>query len=200
MRITRTEIPGVAILDLELREDDRGFFARTFCREEFLAAGLEPLVEQCNLSYNHVAGTLRGMHFQIETAPEAKLVRCTRGAIRDVIVDMREGSPTYLEHVAVDLTEDNRRALYVPPFFAHGYQTLTDRAEVVYQVSGAYTPGAERGLRHDDPALGIEWPVPVSVISDKDASWPLLTPEQVAGRARVDAVDLTAAENAQVHA
>jgi dTDP-4-dehydrorhamnose 3,5-epimerase len=138
---TTTHIPGVAIVDLKLLEDDRGFFARTFCREEFIEAGLEPLVEQCNLSFNHAAGTLRGMHLQVAPAPEAKLVRCTRGAIVDQIVDLRPDSPTRLQHVSVELTADNRRALYVPPFFAHGYQTLTDDAEVSYQVSGAYTPG-----------------------------------------------------------
>jgi dTDP-4-dehydrorhamnose 3,5-epimerase len=174
MRLTSTALAGATIVDLELREDDRGFFARTFCREEFATAGLEPLVEQCNLSYNHRAGTLRGMHYQLAPAEEAKLVRCTRSAIVDVIVDMRPESATYLQHVAVELTADNRRALYVPPMFAHGYLTLADGAEVVYQVSQAYMPGAEAGLRYDDPALGIGWPVPVTVISPKDAAWPLL--------------------------
>ena len=140
MKFTTTDIPGVAIVDLELREDDRGFFARTFCREEFIAAGLEPLVEQCNLSFNHKAGTLRGMHLQVDPAPEAKLVRCTRGAIVDIIVDLREGSPTRLQHVSVELTADNRRALYVPPYFAHGYLTLEDNTEVGYQVSHVHTP------------------------------------------------------------
>ena len=179
MRFTTTAIPGVAIVDLELREDDRGFFARTFCREEFVAAGLDPLVEQCNVSFNHQAGTLRGMHVQVDPAPEAKLIRCTRGAIMDIIVDLREGSPTRLQHVAVELTADNRRALYVPPYFAHGYQTLVDDTEVGYQVSGAYVPGTERGLRHDDPALGLTWPVPVTVISDKDRAWPPLSEQAV---------------------
>jgi dTDP-4-dehydrorhamnose 3,5-epimerase len=174
MRLTSTPLAGATIVDLELREDDRGFFARTFCREEFAAAGLEPLVEQCNLSYNHRAGTLRGMHYQLAPAEEAKLVRCTHGAIVDVIVDMRPESATHLQHVAVELTAENRRALYVPPMFAHGYLTLTDGAEVVYQVSQAYTPGAEAGLRYHDPALGISWPAPVTVISPKDAAWPLL--------------------------
>jgi len=174
VRITGTAIPGVTVLELELREDERGFFARTFCREEFLAAGLEPLVEQCNLSFNHRAGTLRGMHYQVHPAPEAKLVRCTRGAIVDQVVDMREGSPTYLRSVSVELTADNRRALYVPPLFAHGYQTLADDTEVTYQVSAAYTPGTERGLRYDDPALGLTWPLPVTAVSPKDAQWPLL--------------------------
>jgi dTDP-4-dehydrorhamnose 3,5-epimerase len=171
---TPTDIPGPVLVDLERREDDRGFFARTYCRQEFLDAGLEPLVEQANVSWNVAAGTMRGMHYQVEPALEAKLVRCTAGAVHDVVVDLRPGSPTYLRHVAVELTAENRRALYVPPLFAHGYLTLTDGAEVVYQVGAAYTPGVERGLRHDDPALGIEWPAPVEVISDKDASWPLL--------------------------
>jgi dTDP-4-dehydrorhamnose 3,5-epimerase len=175
MIVTRTPIEGVAILDLELREDHRGFFARTFDRAEFVAAGLEPIVEQCNLSFNHKAGTLRGMHFQVAPHPEAKLVRCIRGAIVDIIVDMRPESPTRFQHVAVELTADNRRSLYVPPFFAHGYQTLTDGAEVTYQVGGSYEPTAERGLRHDDPDLGLSWPLPVSEISAKDASWQLLS-------------------------
>lgn len=174
MRFTTTAIPGVAIVDLELREDDRGFFARSFCREEFIAAGLEPAVEQCNVSFNHAAGTLRGMHLQVHPAPEAKLVRCTRGAIIDIIVDVRHGSPTRFQHVAVELSADNRTALYVPPFFAHGYLTLTDQAEVTYQVSGAYRPGVERGLRHSDPALGLTWPHEIAVISEKDAAWPLI--------------------------
>ncbi|MCW2679346.1 MAG: dTDP-4-dehydrorhamnose 3,5-epimerase [Frankiales bacterium] len=174
MIITPTHLEGCVVVDLQLREDDRGFFARTFCRQEFAAAGLEPVVEQCNLSFNHRAGTLRGMHFQVAPATEAKLVRCTSGAVIDQVVDVRPGSPTYLQTFAVELSQANRRALYVPPMFAHGYQTLTDAAEVAYQVSEAYTPGTERGLRHDDPALGLGWPLPVSVISDKDAAWPLL--------------------------
>ncbi len=174
MIINRTLIDGVAVIELELRSDDRGFFARTFDREQFLAAGLEAVVEQSNTSYNHVAGTVRGMHFQIAPHPEAKLVRCIRGSILDIVVDMRPDSPTRLQHVAVELTAENRRSLYVPPFFAHGYQTLEDRTEVTYQVSGSYAPVAERGLRYDDPALGLPWRLPVSVISAKDASWPLL--------------------------
>jgi len=174
VRFTTTDIPAVAIVDLELREDERGFFARSFCREEFVAAGLEPAVEQCNVSFNHKAGTLRGMHLQVPPAPEAKLVRCTRGAILDVIVDVRYGSATRFHHVAVELTADNRTALYVPPFFAHAYLTLTDDTEVTYQVSEAYRPGGERGLRHDDPALGLTWPREITVISEKDVAWPLI--------------------------
>jgi dTDP-4-dehydrorhamnose 3,5-epimerase len=179
MIISKTAIEGPAVIDLDLRSDDRGFFARTFCIEEFGAAGLQTVVEQCNLSGNYRAGTLRGMHFQIAPHPEAKLVRCIRGAIVDIIVDMRPESPTRLQHVAVELTADNRRAFYVPPYFAHAYQTLTDDTEVMYQVSGSYEPSAERGLRHDDPVLGIQWPLPVSVISAKDASWPLIADRDV---------------------
>jgi dTDP-4-dehydrorhamnose 3,5-epimerase len=182
--ISATPIPGVAIIDLKLLEDDRGFFARSFCRQEFIDAGLEPLVEQCNISFNHRKGTLRGMHVQVQPAPEAKLVRCTRGAIVDQIVDLRPDSPTRLQHVSVELTADNRRALYVPPFFAHGYLTLEDACEVSYQVSGAYTPGTERGLRYNDPALGLHWPIDVAVISDKDAAWPSLAEQEADGRIR----------------
>lgn len=174
MIFTDTGLPGLVLVDLELRWDARGFFARTFCREEFAAAGLEPLVEQCNLSFNHLAGTLRGMHYQLAPAGEAKLVRCTSGAVLDVVVDVRANSPTYLQSFGVELTAVNRRALYIPPMFAHGYQTLMAEAEVTYQVSEAYTPGTERGMRHDDPALDLAWPLPISVLSAKDASWPLL--------------------------
>jgi dTDP-4-dehydrorhamnose 3,5-epimerase len=174
MIITKTHIADVAIIDLELREDDRGFFARTFDVAEFEAAGLNPAVEQCNASFNHKAGTLRGMHYQLAYAPEVKLVRCIRGAIVDKIVDMRPESETYLQHVSVELTAENRRALYVPAMFAHGYQTLVDGTEVIYQVTGKYTPDAERGQRWNDPALKLDWPLEVSTISTKDASWALL--------------------------
>jgi dTDP-4-dehydrorhamnose 3,5-epimerase len=178
MIVSATAIPGPFVLELEPQVDKRGFFARTFCRQEFISAGLEPLVDQCNIAYNHRAGTLRGMHYQVEPAPEAKLVRCTRGAILDVIIDVRAGSPNWLQHVAVPLSANNRRAVYVPPLFAHGYVTLTDDTEVCYQVSAAYQPEAERGLRYDDVALGLSWPVPIAVVSDKDRSWPLLPKSQ----------------------
>ncbi len=171
-----TGIPGAWVIELERREDDRGFFARTYCAEEFAAHGLKPTVVQANMSYNHVAGTLRGMHYQLPPAAETKLVRCTAGAIHDVIVDLREDSPTYLKHFAIDLTAENRLALYVPEMFAHGFITLTDGAEVAYQVGEFYTPGYERGIRYDDPALGIDWPRPVAVISEKDRSWPRFEP------------------------
>lgn len=171
MIFTETKLKGAFILDLENREDDRGFFARTFCMKEFEQHGLKPTVAQCNLSYNHKAGTMRGMHYQTPPAAETKLVRCTRGAIYDVIIDLRPESPTYMQHIGVELTADNRRALYVPELFAHGYLALTDGAEVVYQVGEFYTPGYEHGIRYDDPAFKIEWPIPITVISPKDAAW-----------------------------
>ena len=175
MRFIELGIPGPTVVEPELLVDDRGCFARTFSRAEFADAGMEPMVDQCNLSFNHLAGTLRGMHLQVAPAPEAKMVRCTRGSIVDVVVDVRPGSATYLQHVAVELTAENRLSLYVPPFFAHGYQTLVDASEVSYQVSSPYTPGAERGLRYSDPDLDLPWPLPVSLVSDKDSSWPLLS-------------------------
>lgn len=180
MIITPTAIPGPAVIDLDLRSDDRGFFARTFCREEFEAAGLDPAVAQCNLSFNHKAGTLRGMHWQVPPHSEPKLIRCIRGAVQDIIVDMRPDSPTRFQHVAVELTAENRRAFFVPAYFAHGYLTLTDDAEVLYQAGGPYAPGSERGLRYDDPALDLPWAAPVTTISDKDASWPLIDPTDIA--------------------
>lgn len=174
MQFTKTKLKGAFIIDLEQRGDERGFFSRTFCAEEFLSHGLKPTVAQCNLSFNHKRGTLRGMHYQVPPAAETKLVRCTQGAIYDVIVDMRPDSPTFLDYIGVELTAENRRAIYVPEMFAHGYQALTDSAEVVYQVSQSYTPGYERGLRYDDPLLEIDWPLPVIEISQKDAAWSLL--------------------------
>jgi len=174
VKITPTPLSGAALIDLTLIEDERGAFARCFCAKDFEAAGLSPVTAQCNLSVNHKAGTLRGMHYQLAPAEETKLVRCTRGRIYDAIVDMRRESPTYLQSFGVELTEENRRALYVPGGFAHGYLALTDGAEVTYQVSEFYTPGCEAGLRYDDPQLGIDWPIPATVLSDKDKSWPLL--------------------------
>lgn len=176
MIFTETKLIGAFIIDVELLADQRGAFSRTFCAKEFEQHGLKPTVAQCNLSFNHQAGTLRGLHYQTPPAAETKLVRCTKGAIYDVIVDMRPDSPTYRQHIGVELTAENRRALYVPELFAHGYQALTDGAEVIYQVGEFYTPGYERGLRYDDPTFGITWPLPVTVISEKDASWPLFEP------------------------
>ncbi len=175
MLIQSTPLDGAALIDLKRLEDDRGFFARSFCRQEFLDAGLEPLVEQANISFNHKAGTLRGMHFQFSPHQETKLVRCIRGAIYDVIVDLRPDSATFMQHFGAELTEDNCTSLFVPRDFGHGYLALTDGATVHYQVSTAYAPGAEGGLRWDDPELGLSWPIPPTVISDKDANWPLLS-------------------------
>ena len=174
MKFTETKLKGAFIIDLELKQDHRGFFARTFCGREFEAYNLKSTVAQCNLSFNYKEGTLRGMHYQIPPATETKLIRCTKGAIYDVIIDMRPGSPTYLQHIGVELTAENRRALYVPEMFAHGYQALADETEVIYQVSEYYTPNQERGLRYDDPSLGINWPLPISEISEKDTNWSLL--------------------------
>jgi dTDP-4-dehydrorhamnose 3,5-epimerase len=171
---TETHLAGAFVIELERREDDRGFFARTFCRNEFEEHGLEPVIAQANLAFNKRRGTLRGMHFQYPPAAETKLVRCTRGAILDIIVDLRPESPTYLEHVSVELSADDAVALYVPKRFAHGYQVLEDATETSYQVGEFYTPEAEGGLRYDDPALGLSWPLPVTEISEKDGAWALL--------------------------
>lgn len=173
MIFTETDVAGAMIVDLEPRGDDRGLFARTFDIDEFRANGMEVGVAQCNLSFNHLAGTVRGLHRQIPPHAEGKLVRCTSGAIVDVAVDVRPDSPTFGRHVMVELTAENRRALYIPPYVAHGYQTLVDASEVTYQVSGPYAPGGEQGYRHDDPAFGLVWPREITVISDKDAAWPL---------------------------
>lgn len=179
MRFTETPLAGAWVVDLEPRTDERGFFARVYCANEFTEHGLDPAVAQVNMSQNEAVGTVRGMHYQLPPATETKLIRCTRGALYDVIVDLRRDSPTYLQHFGVELSAENRRALYVPAMFAHGFQTLVDDTEALYQVGEFYTPGVERGLRHDDPALGIRWPLPTKVISAKDLSWPLLseTPE-----------------------
>lgn len=173
MIFTETELRGAVIVDLDRREDERGFFARAWCRREFEEQGLSAEVVQCNLSFNHRKGTLRGMHYQVEPYGEVKLIRCTRGAIYDVIVDLRPESPTYKRWTGVELTGENGRMLYVPEGFAHGYQTLADGTETFYQVSESYTPEAERGLRWDDPAFAIEWPeAEPRIISEKDRSWP----------------------------
>jgi dTDP-4-dehydrorhamnose 3,5-epimerase len=172
---TETKLQGAFVIDLERREDNRGFFARTFCQNEFSEHGLKPVIAQANVAFNRRKGTLRGMHFQFPPAPETKLVRCTRGAILDIIVDLRPESPSYLEHVAVELSADNYRALYVPERFAHGYQVLEDTTETSYQVGEFYTPAAEGGLPYDDPRLGLSWPLPVMEISEKDREWPPLS-------------------------
>jgi len=174
VRYTSTAVEGVLIVELEPRADERGFFARTFDATEFGRHGLDPHVAQANVSFNHRAGTVRGLHRQVPPHAEGKLVRCTAGAIVDVAVDVRPDSPTHGRHAMVELSAQNRTALFVPPYVAHGYQTLVDDTEVVYQVSGPYVPGAEQGFRHDDEAFAITWPLPVTTISAKDASWPLV--------------------------
>ena len=174
MIFTETKLKGAFVIDLERREDDRGFFARGFCQKEFADHGLKPVIAQANLAFNKRKGTLRGMHFQYPPDAETKLVRATRGSILDIIVDLRPESPTYLQHIEVELTADNHRALYVPERFAHGYQALEDATETSYQVGEFYAPGSEGGLSPFDPRLGLKWPLPVSVISPKDAAWPPL--------------------------
>jgi dTDP-4-dehydrorhamnose 3,5-epimerase len=187
MIFTETELTGAFVIDLESRADDRGFFARAFCQHEFTERGLQALVAQTNIAFNFRKGTLRGLHFQFPPVAETKLVRCTRGAIHDVIVDLRPESPTYLQHAGVTLTADSHRAIYVPERFAHGYQVLEDNTEITYQVGQFYTPSAESGLRYDDPRLGIVWPLPVTDISDKDRAWPLLDEVERELRSRVTA-------------
>lgn len=177
MRIADTEIEGAYLIDIEPIEDARGFFARTYDADAFVARGLDPRVVQSSISFNRRRGTLRGMHFQAAPAEETKLVRCTAGAIHDVIVDVRPQSPTYLRTVAVQLSAKNRTALYIPGTVAHGFQTLADDTEVEYQIGQRVSPEHGRGLPHDDPAFGIEWPLPISVISEKDRSWAPLDPQ-----------------------
>lgn len=174
MIFSPTSLMDAVLIEMEKREDERGYFARTFCRDEFRRNGLIDDYPQTNHSSNRMRGTLRGLHFQREPHGEAKLVRAVRGAVFDVIADLRPGSPTFMRWQGFELREGDGRILYVPPGFAHGFQTLEDGTEVTYQVSHPYTPAAEGGVRHDDPALGISWPLPVASISPKDASWPLL--------------------------
>src|SRR6266576_3765888 len=190
MQFTETKLEGAYIIELERREDSRGFFARAFCQKEFAAQGLKPIIAQANVAYNFKKGTLRGMHFQFPPAAETKLVRCTRGAILDIIVDLRPESPTYLDHTAVELNEDNQRALYVPERFAHGYQALEDNVETSYLVGEFYTPTAEGGLRYDDARLGLSWPLPVTEVSEKDRSWKPLAEVEPALKARMTVANL----------
>jgi dTDP-4-dehydrorhamnose 3,5-epimerase len=171
MIFTPLELQGAYIIELEKKEDERGVFARSFCQDEFRRQGLNPAIAQCNISFNRHKGTLRGMHFQAPPVEEDKLVRCTRGAICDVIVDIRRESKTYCRWASTELTAGNHRMLFVPRGFAHGFQTLEDRSEVFYQMSEFYDPRYARGIRWDDPAIGIEWPLKDPVISDKDRSY-----------------------------
>jgi dTDP-4-dehydrorhamnose 3,5-epimerase len=175
MRFIETSLRGAYIIDIEPNRDARGFFARTFCAKEFADQGLETEFVQCSVSHSVQRGTIRGLHYQVPPAGETKLVRCTAGAIYDVIVDLRPESPTYLQHAGVELTAENCRALYIPKMFAHGMQTLADNTEVFYQISEFFAPGQASGLRYDDKRLGIRWPIPVTEISEKDKTWGPLT-------------------------
>lgn len=172
MIFTQTPLSGAYVIDPEPRADVRGLFARTWCHDEFTAHGLDTRVAQCSASFNHKRGTLRGMHYQAPPFAEVKLVRCTRGAILDVIIDLRRGSPTFLKHFAVELTQDNRRSLYIPEGFAHGFQTLADDTEVYYQMTTTYSPGHARGVRWNDPAFAIRWPIGNPTMHERDAGYP----------------------------
>lgn len=172
MIFTETELPGAFIIDVDRMADERGFFARSWCEDEFAAHGILAAPLQANVSSNPRRGTLRGMHYQLAPHEETKLVRCTRGAIYDVIVDLREESPTYGEWLGVELSADSFRMLFVPARFAHGFITLQDHTDVSYQVSAKYAPGAERGLRWNDPAIGIQWPIQPVLLSEKDQKHP----------------------------
>ncbi len=172
MKFSETPIAGAFVIDLEPHRDERGSFARAFCQQEFAAHGLNPAVAQCNLSHNAKRGTLRGLHYQAAPHGEAKLVRCIRGAIYDVIVDLRPDSPSFKTHVSAELSERNGRALYVPEGVAHGFLTLEDDSDIFYQMSTPYHPEAARGVRWDDPTFGVPWPESVRVISERDATYP----------------------------
>lgn len=172
MLFAETPLCGAFVVELEKHKDERGFFARTFCVHEFKAHGLNPHFVQCNTAFNRRRGTLRGLHWQASPKSEIKLVRVTRGAIHDVIVDLRSDSPTRLKHLAVELTADNGVMLYIPKGFAHGLQTLVDDTEVSYQMSEFFAPECARGARWNDPAFGITWPLPDPVMNDRDRSWP----------------------------
>jgi dTDP-4-dehydrorhamnose 3,5-epimerase len=172
MNFTETRLAGAYVVDILANHDMRGFFARTFCRDDFVRHGLSAEFAQCSTSFTRWRGTLRGMHYQADPHPETKLVRCTRGAVRDVIIDLRRGSRTYCHWIAVDLTDENVRALYVPAGFAHGFQTLTDNSEVLYQISEAYRAELARGVRWNDPAFCIDWPIRDPILSIRDATYP----------------------------
>ncbi|MBC6903957.1 dTDP-4-dehydrorhamnose 3,5-epimerase [Saccharophagus sp. K07] len=172
MKFQETKLAGAYIVDLNLLQDERGFFSRIFCRNEFEQHGLVSDVVQGNMSWNRSKGTLRGMHFQYSPYQETKFIRCVRGAIYDVIIDLRKDSPTYKQWIGVELTADNRTALFVPKDFAHGFITLQDDTEVFYLVSQSYQPGSEGGIRWNDPQFQIEWPLEPTCISAKDAAWP----------------------------
>lgn len=172
MIFLESRLRGAFVVDLEKNEDNRGFFARSWCEKEFLAHNLDPAITQCNISFNRSKGTLRGMHYQAAPFAEAKLVRCTAGSVYDVIIDLRPDSATYKQHVVEVLSADNHKMMYVPAGFAHGFQTLEDNTEVFYQMSQFYSPEHARGVRYNDPAFGISWVVSDVVISDRDRDYP----------------------------
>lgn len=172
MIFQETAIPGAYTIDPEKKSDERGFFARTWCADEFREHGLTPELSQCSISYNEIAGTLRGMHFQAAPHEEVKIVRCTAGAMFDVLLDLRESSPAYKKWAGVELTSSNRRAVYIPAGVAHGFITVADGTEVLYMMDRPQAAGSARGFRYDDPAFGIDWPVPVSRVSQRDLAWP----------------------------
>ena len=176
MKFTETRLGGVSVIEPDRNEDQRGFFARTFCAREFTARGLPGSFVQCNTSHNHRRGTLRGMHFQAAPCEEGKLVRATRGAIYDVLIDLRPCSPTYREWTAFELSAENGRMVYIPPGLAHGFLTLTDQTEVFYQMTEFYTPELARGVRWNDPAFDIAWPIALPLLSERDASFPDFAP------------------------
>lgn len=179
MHIERTDLSGVFLVEIEPHVDERGAFARVFCEREFAAAGLSTRFPQCNLSINSRRGTLRGMHYNVAPYGEAKLVRCVRGAIHDVVVDLRADSPTRLKWLGIELSADNRRSLYIPPGFAHGFLTLADDTDVYYHMGEFYRPEAARGFRWDDPSVGIAWPNPPTVMSAADRAYPDLDPDRI---------------------
>lgn len=171
MKFIATSLADAWVIEPDRLEDERGYFARTFCRDEFVSHGLNPELVQCNVSYNAKKGTLRGMHYQLHPHEEAKLVRCTRGMIFDVIIDIRPASPTFREWFSVELSAENGRQLYVPEGFAHGFQVLLGGSEVFYQMSARYVPVAARGIRWNDPAFGIPWPLTNPIVSQRDAAF-----------------------------
>jgi dTDP-4-dehydrorhamnose 3,5-epimerase len=182
MIFTETKLQGAFIIDLQKHVDERGFFARTWCQNEFATYGLNATPVQCNMSFNAKRGTLRGLHYQVAPYEETKLVRCTKGAIFDVIVDLRPDSATYMQWLGIELSNANRQMLFVSEGFAHGFQTLQDDSEVFYQVSQSHQPDAERGVRWNDPAFGIEWPEDIPcIMSVRDQRWPDYTPSPIVG-------------------
>lgn len=194
MNFTETRLKGAFIIELERREDERGFFARSFCAREFEEHGLKPVFVQSGIAYNRARGTVRGMHFQFPPVAETKLVRCSRGALLDIIVDLRPESETYLQHIAVELDASTMRALYVPERFAHGYQTLQDDTVADYELGEVYTPSAEGGLLYNDSKLGFTWPVPATAISVRDRSFRPLEEIEAELRRRMVATRAAAAE------